>query len=227
MQKINEIILIDLFLHIFDLAVITSQDCAKNKMKKIIIFFIGLITLTTIACFIFYSYYFSDEKIQERKIETWNKRVNEFKNSKSGRTALTNDISLRWTIKDFDSKNHQIEYCENEHQDATYICSIDNELWYGSDFRMDLPKNELKSLTIYIDKKYIKLNVSQMFNPNLNGELTKEQFKIEKHSEHYILYGFFSDGAGTYTTNWKIYKGKSERGKISKDEQDFNWQNTN
>lgn len=196
-------------------------------MKKIILIFIGLATLTIFACFIFSNYYFSDKRIQERKIGTWNKRVNEFTNSNSGKIDLTNDIHLRWSIIDFDSQNHQIEYCENEYQDAIYICSIDNKLWYGSDFRMDLPKNELKSLTIYIDEKYIRLDVSQMFNPNLKGELTKEQFKIEKHSEHYILYGFFSDGAGTYTTNWKISKGKSERGKISKDEQDFNWQNTN
>lgn len=196
-------------------------------MKKIIRIFIGLVTLTIIVCFIFYRYYFSEEKIQERKIEIWNKRVDEFKNMKSGTINFENNINLRWTIKDFDSKNHQIEYCENEYQDATYICNIDNEPWYGSDFRMDLPKNELKSLVISIGEKYIELDVSQMFNPNLNWALIKEQFKIEKKSDYYMLYGYFSDGAGTYTTYWKIQNGTSERGKISKDDQDFNWQNNN
>lgn len=100
-------------------------------------------------------------------------------------------------------------------------------MWFGSDFRMHLPKNELEKLAIYIDKKYIKLETTQMFNPNINGELNKEQFKIEKHTDYYILYGFFSDGAGTYTTKWKIANGKSKRYKISKEEEDFQWQNTN
>ena len=67
-----------------------------------------------------------------------------------------NETELRWTIIDFNSSNHQIEYCENEYQDATYICSIDNKLWYGSDSRMDLPKNELKSLIFFVEKKLIK-----------------------------------------------------------------------
>ena len=108
-----------------------------------------------------------------------------------------------------------------------YICKIDNEIWYGSDFRMDLPKNELKSLAVYVDGKYVKLDVSQMFNPNKNGELNRNQFKIQKKFDYYILYGFFSDGAGTYITKWKIKDGKSERYKISNDDEDFEWQSTN
>ncbi len=192
-------------------------------MKKIVIISIGALIFILIGVFAFQRYYFSEEKIRERQVETWNERVNEFKNSKSGKIDLTNEINLRWTVKDFSSENHKIEYCEN--QDAKYICKIDNNDWYGSDFKMDLPKNELKSLTIYVDDKYIKLDVSQMFNPNNSGELDKNQFKIKKEKDFYILYGFFSDGAGTYTTSWKIKNGKSERNKISNDEEDFKWQN--
>ena len=192
-------------------------------MKKIVIISIGTLILILLGLFAFQRYYFSEEKIRERQVETWNERVNEFKNSKSGKIDLTNEINLKWTIKEFSSENHKIEYCEN--QDAKYICRIDNNDWYGSDFKMDLPKNELKSLTIYVDDKYIKLDVSQMFNPNNSGELDKNQFKIKKENDYYILYGYFSDGAGTYTTSWKIKNEKSERNKISNDEEDFKWQN--
>ena len=192
-------------------------------MKKIVIISIGTLILILLGLFAFQRYYFSEEKIRERQVETWNERVNEFKNSKSGKIDLTNNIYLGWRIKDFSSENHKIEYCEN--QDAKYICKIDSNDWYGSDFKMDLPKNELKSLTIYVDDKYIKLDVSQMFNPNNSGELDKNQFKIKKENDYYILYGYFSDGAGTYTTSWKIKNEKSERNKISNDEEDFKWQN--
>lgn len=195
-------------------------------MKKNIIIFIGIIMLMIIGILSFKKYFFSEEKIRERQIETWNKRVKEFENTNSGKIDLTDQINLRWTIKDFNSKNHKIEYCENEFQNAKYICKIDGKVWYGSDFRMDLPKNELKNLAIYIDGKYVKLDVSKMFNPNFNGNLNKEQFKIEKFPNYYILYGFFSDGAGTYTTKWKIENKKSFRYKISNDEEDFKWQET-
>ncbi len=192
-------------------------------MKKIVIISIGTLIWIPLGLFAFQRYYFSDERIKERQVETWNERVNEFKNSKSGKIDLTNESNLRWTIKDFSSENHKIEYCES--QNAKYICKIDNNDWYGSDFKMELPKNELKSLTIYIDEKYIKLDVSQMFNPNNSGELDKNQFNIKKEYDYYILYGYFSDGAGTYTTSWKIKNGKSKRNKISNDEEDFKWQN--
>ena len=189
-------------------------------MKKKFIIFVGVFILILLG---FKRYYFSEEKIRERRIETFNERANDFKKSKSGIIDLADEINLRWRIKNFISENHKIEYCEN--QDAKYICKIDNNDWYGSDFRMDLPKNELKSLAIYIDEKYINLDVSQMFNPNNSGELEKNQFKIKKVNDLYILYGYFSDGAGTYTTSWKIRNGKSERNKISNNEEDFVWQN--
>lgn len=90
---------------------------------------------------------------------------------------------------------------------------------------MDFPKNELEKLSIYINNKSIKLDVSQIYNPNHTGELIEDQFKLEKHKEFYILYAYFSDGAGTYTTNWKIKDYKSERSKLSSNEIDFEWQN--
>ncbi len=152
------------------------------------------------------------------------------KNSKvekvnSGRIDLTDEIKLDWSIKEFNKELHEIEFCESI--DANYICKIDNEDWFGSDFRMDYPKNKLDNLSVKINDCHVKLEVSKMFNPNHSGELNKNQFKLEKKNEIYILYGFFSDGAGTYTTNWKITNCKSVRSKISLDEIDFEWQNNN
>lgn len=143
----------------------------------------------------------------------------------SGRIDLTGEIKLDWSIKDFNKKLHEIEFCESI--DANYICKIDNEDWFGSDFKMDYPKNKLEHLIIKLNECNVKLDVSKMFNPNYGGELNENQFKLEKQNDNYILYGFFSDGAGSYTTNWKIKGCKSERSELSQDEKDFEWQNNN
>ena len=92
---------------------------------------------------------------------------------------------------------------------------------------MDFPKNELEKLSIYINNKSIKLDASQIYNPNHSGELSKDQFKLEKHKDFYILYAFFSDGAGTYTTYWKLKDYNSKRSELSNDEKDFEWQSNN
>lgn len=150
-------------------------------------------------------------------------KINQQKKATKGKIDLTDNIHLTWFIKSFIEKEHKIEFCESI--DARYICKIDDKDYYGSDFRMDFPKNELEKLSIYINNKSIKLDVSQIYNPNHTGELIEDQFKLEKHKEFYILYAYFSDGAGTYTTNWKIKDFKSERSKLSSDEIDFEWQN--
>lgn len=143
----------------------------------------------------------------------------------SGRIDLTSEIKLTWSIKAFNKELHKIEFCEST--DAKYICKIDDEDWFGSDFKMDYPKNKLENLTIKLNECDVKLDVSKMFNPNYSGELNKDQFKLENKNGNYILYGFFSDGAGTYTANWKIKGCKSERSELSQDEKDFEWQNNN
>jgi hypothetical protein len=152
-------------------------------------------------------------------------KVTEVEKVNSGQIDLTSEIKLNWSIKTFNKELHEIEFCESI--DANYICKIDNEDWFGSDFKMDYPKNKLENLTIKLNECYVKLDVSKMFNPNHSGELNRNQFKLEKQNDNYILYGFFSDGAGTYTTNWKIKGCKAERSELSQDEKDFEWQNNN
>lgn len=63
-----------------------------------------------------------------------------------------------------------------------------------------------------------------MFNPNFISKLSIHQFKIEKEGNQYVLYGFFSDGAGTYTAHWKIVDAISIREVISNSEEYFSWQ---
>jgi hypothetical protein len=104
-----------------------------------------------------------------------------------------------------------------------YICRIDGKKWYGSDQGLELPRSELNKLTISINNKPFALNIADMFNPVYSFELNPEQFKVEKKGVSYFLFGFFSDGAGTYTAHWKISGGKSTRLKISNNEKDFTW----
>lgn len=196
-------------------------------MKKKILIFIGILIILFAGYFFSQKFYYVEKTADERdreRMEIFTKRVNEFLESKSGKFNLSKNIILRWRIQNFKKSEHKLEYCDKNNQKI--ICEIDNEDWYGSHLKTALPKNQLKDLFIFIDNNYIKLETSQMFNPNFGGELFKNQFKIEKYSDFYILYGFFSDGAGTYTTNWKIKNGKSERRKLSIDEKDFDWQIT-
>jgi hypothetical protein len=183
----------------------------KNKFT--ISIFITLLILL-IFVFIQKSKFCEEEKLS-KTIEK--EKIN------SGQIDLTREIKLDWSIKEFNKELHKIEFGESI--DANYICKIDNEDWFGSDFKMDYPKYKLENLTIRLNKCLVKLDVSKMFNPNYTGELDKDQFELEKQNDIYILYGYFSDGAGTYTTNWRIKECKAERGKLSQAEEDFEWQN--
>ena len=141
-----------------------------------------------------------------------------------GEILFENNIKLHWTIKTFNEKEHQIKICKNDFG-VQYICAIDNAIWYGSDIPVDKPKNQLTNLVLEIGKNKIILDVSSMFNPNFSGELSKHQFKIIKEGNQYVLYGFFSDGAGTYTAHWRIIDTISIREVISNSEEYFSWQN--
>ncbi|MFN7045288.1 MAG: hypothetical protein ACK4M1_08835 [Flavobacterium sp.] len=150
--------------------------------------------------------------------------LNAIAQENSGIISFENDIKLYWTIKAFNEKANQIKVCENDFG-AQYICAIDNAIWYGSDIGLDIPKNQLTNLVLEIGKNKIILDVSSMFNPNFSGKLSKHQFKIAKEANQYVLYGFFSDGAGTYTAHWRIIDTISIREVISNSEEHFSWQN--
>jgi hypothetical protein len=137
--------------------------------------------------------------------------------------SLSDHIKLKGIIERFDASKHKIDTCTYEFT-FKHICRIDGKKWYGSDQGLELPRTHLKQLKIYINKKPVSLDVSGMFNPRFGYELSEKQFKLVKKGTQYLLYGYFSDGAGTYTAHWRISNGKSTRIKISNDERDFTWQ---
>jgi hypothetical protein len=184
-----------------------------------------LFAIILITFFLFKKEEYNFGEVIEKQELTSVEKTNQLLKTTKGSIDLTNDIYLNWSIKIFIEKEHKIEFCESI--DARYICKIDDKDYYGSDFRMEFPKNELEELSIFINNKFIKLEVSQIYNPNHSGQLSKNQFKLEKHKDFYVLYAFFSDGAGTYTTNWKITDSNSKRSELSNDENDFEWQSNN
>lgn len=194
-------------------------------MKNKVTFSIILFAIIFIIVFLFKKEVHNFGEIIEKQELTSVEKINQLLKTTKGRIDLKNNIYLNWSIKIFIEKEHKIEFCESI--DARYICKIDDKDYYGSDFRMEFPKNELEKLSIFINNKFIKLDVSQIYNPNHSGQLSKDQFKLEKHKDFYVLYAFFSDGAGTYTTNWKITDSNSKRSELSCDEKDFEWQSNN
>ena len=137
--------------------------------------------------------------------------------------SLRDNVKLTGVIERFDMSEHKIDTCTNKFS-LKYICKIDGRKWYGSDQGLELPRTRLMQLKIQINNSQISLDVSGMFNPRFGYELSEKQFKLVREHKDYLLYGYFSDGAGTYTAHWKISNGKSTRVKISNDEKDFTWQ---
>ena len=140
-----------------------------------------------------------------------------------GEIQLVKNVVLNWEIKNFDNTKHTFEYCKES--DWIYICKIDNQEWFGSDFGMEFPKNELTKLNLIIGTENYDLETSKMYNPNFSGYLSSNQFKLVDKDNYKILYSFQSDGAGSYSAHWKIENGKAERIILSREEEYFEWQN--
>ncbi len=142
----------------------------------------------------------------------------------AGRITLSKGVTLEWITEKFNPEKHKIETCETGFG-GKFICKIDNEIWLGSDSRVENPRNQLKKLILTINSKSVELDIKNMFNPSFDGGLSANQFLLKKEGVFYRLYGFFSDGAGTYTVHWIILEKSSKREVISNDETYFSWQN--
>lgn len=153
--------------------------------------------------------YFSSRKI------CWGKRKSS--------VDFGNGIILNTQVEPFNAGQHKYDTCDMGQEWKT-ICLIDGKIWFGTDQGLDIPRNQLTKMTIKISGKEVGLDVSGMYNPSFTGQLTKNQFKLKSIGEEYTLYGYFSDGAGTYTAHWTVIKGKSIRQIITKDERAFYWQ---
>ncbi|QBN19372.1 hypothetical protein [Flavobacterium nackdongense] len=141
-----------------------------------------------------------------------------------GEITLSKNVTLEWITEKFNPEKHKIETCETGFG-GKFICKIDNEIWLGSDTGMENPRNQLKKLILTINSKSVELDIKNMFNPSFDGGLSMNQFLLKKEGVFYRLYGFFSDGAGTYTVHWRILGKSSIREVISNDETYFSWQN--
>lgn len=134
-----------------------------------------------------------------------------------------NGVTLSAVVETFQADQHQYDTCDTG-QDWKTICLIDGKIWFGNDQGLGLPRNQLSRMTIKINGKETNLDVSGMYNPSFTGQLTKSQFKLKSTGEELVLYGHFSDGAGSYTAHWTIIRGKSLRQVITNDERAFYWQ---
>ncbi len=142
----------------------------------------------------------------------------------TSKLALAKNIELIAVIEKFDSTKHHYDTCITNFEWKA-ICLIDGQIWFGNDQGLDLPKNKLLKLTMVINGTSIPLETNGMYNINY-GSLTirEKQFKLTKTNLGFMLYGFFSDGAGTYTAHWQIIKNKANRNVLSNDENNFLWQ---
>jgi len=142
----------------------------------------------------------------------------------TSKVALAKNIELIAVIEKFDSSKHHYDTCRTDFGWKA-ICLIDGQIWFGNDQGLDLSKNKLLKLTMVINGTSIPLETHGMYNVNYGPLTIKEkQFKLTKTNVGFMLYGFFSDGAGTYTAHWQIIKNKANRNVISNDESNFSWQ---
>ncbi len=142
--------------------------------------------------------------------------------TRQGELSLSEDVSLRWKSELFIASQHKVETCRDT--SGSYVCAIDGAVLYGLDRGMDLPRNQLTQLIVAIGHIRIELDVRNMFNISYDGTLHATQFKIQKEGAYIRLYGFFSDGAGTYTVHWRIENNMAIREVISDEERYFCWQ---
>lgn len=140
-----------------------------------------------------------------------------------GEIALAKNVFLEWETEVFNPTKHNIVYCKTA-VGTPYLCIIDGKPWFGSDHGQEMPRNQLNRLLIKIDSQIVALEVANMFNASFTGALSQEQFLFRKEGAYYKLYGYFSDGAGTYTVHWKIINETAVREVISNDENFFEWQ---
>ena len=119
---------------------------------------------------------------------------------------ISDNISISLYKSEFDTTLHNIERCII--LDWFGICKIDGKQVYGTDWEM--PKSKLDSAFVQIDNIKIPLEVSCMYNPWF-GEINKELFSLQKCEGGFIIKGTFSDGAGSYSVEWRIIKNTSLR----------------
>lgn len=103
-------------------------------------------------------------------------------------------------------------------------CLVDGKIPFGTD--CSKPVSYLKSLTVRINKKVYRLDSSQMFNVWGDRPLAPKDGKGFRYfgghctdAETCTFRGIFSDGAGTFAAEWRVFNGATTRTVVSNDEE--------
>ena len=131
---------------------------------------------------------------------------------------LEHDVELQVTIVEFALENHTIDTCFYDNR--PYICKIDGLEWYGMDHGLELPKFDLKEIVFVRNEEKVNLDVSQMFNPAFSTSISERHFRAELINDDVQIYGWFSDGAGTYCAKWLVKDSDSKRILLSTSEEE-------
>lgn len=135
---------------------------------------------------------------------------------------LSKGVVVVGVIEKFNPSKHRIDTCRQGN--LQYICRINGKPFYGMDQGMAHPVSKLVKLTLQLHGKNIPLEITGFYNPVSGTRLYEKQFRWKKLRDGYMLYAFFSDGAGTYTAHWKITGNRSKLLVLSTDDADFAWQ---
>jgi len=129
----------------------------------------------------------------------------------SWEVSLAEEYCVLMEVLEFVPSKAELELCE--HLDGEGICSINGDVVFGTDWRM--PRTRFGFLKLVVNNvDTISLDVSGLFNPTLIGEEPRNVFELQKTRIGLVLRGFFSDGAGSYFSEWLIIGSASLRTKV-------------
>ena len=121
--------------------------------------------------------------------------------------VLGNNIKLKFFMSSFDKSKHNIKKCI-VNDDWEGVCLIDNRPFFGTDW--ELPTTQLDSAYVLINNQKVYLDVFSMYNPKINDSI-ENRYKIQSIEGGLLLEGNFSDGAGSYKSQWIIISESSLR----------------
>ncbi len=103
-------------------------------------------------------------------------------------------------------------------------CLVDGRIPFGTD--CGIPSTYVKSLSVVVNGKSLKLDTSQMFNVWGNRHLITYKGKPVRYfggscldKEICVFRGLFSDGAGTFVAEWRVVNGATARTVVTSDEE--------
>ena len=110
-------------------------------------------------------------------------------------TYKAENFEFRYYTSDFDSTGRHITYHDNK-----WPIKIDNVHIWGTDGYF--PSNQIDSISIRLDGRSITIE------PELYDDLfnIREDIKLYRISDFYIVYNRHGDGAGSYEIGWTIDK---------------------